>query len=105
MRKRYTLINLMHKINGKEGLRMIIWKNHSALIAGTTLRDQNQPEYNNMALHCGGDLSAIVLYLLIKPIPIISQKSVRKMPDVVRSARKMPLWIVMLCIREKLTFY
>lgn len=39
---------------------MIIWKNHSSLIAGTTLRDQNQPEYNNMALHCGGDLSAII---------------------------------------------
>lgn len=39
---------------------MIIWKNHSSLIAGTTLRDQNQPEYNNMALHCGGDVNAII---------------------------------------------
>lgn len=39
---------------------MIIWKNQSSLIAGTTLRDQNQPEYNNMALHCGGDSTAII---------------------------------------------
>lgn len=39
---------------------MIIWKNHSSLIAGTTLRDQNQPENNNMALHCGGNRTAII---------------------------------------------
>lgn len=39
---------------------MIVWKNTPALRAGTTLRDPSAPEYNNTALHCGGDPTAIL---------------------------------------------
>ncbi len=39
---------------------MIYWKRNQEYIAGTTLRDRNQAEYNNMALHCGGNLTEII---------------------------------------------
>ena len=39
---------------------MILWKNSKHLIAGTTLRDITKAEVNNMALHCGGNLDAVI---------------------------------------------
>lgn len=39
---------------------MIYWKHHKGLIAGTTLRNPDKKENNNMALHCGGNLSDII---------------------------------------------
>lgn len=39
---------------------MIYWKRNQEYIAGTTLRCSNQAEYNNMALHCGGNAADII---------------------------------------------
>lgn len=39
---------------------MILYKHTKHIIAGTTLRDENRKENNNMALHCGGDLAAVI---------------------------------------------
>lgn len=39
---------------------MIYWKRKKEIIAGTTLRNSKKLQYNNMALHCGGDLRAVI---------------------------------------------
>lgn len=39
---------------------IIYWKQQRTIVAGTTLRDPNQPECNNMALHTNGDLEQVI---------------------------------------------
>lgn len=39
---------------------MILWKEKRELLAGTTLRNPNKLENNNIALHCGGNLESIL---------------------------------------------
>lgn len=39
---------------------MILWKQKKEILAGTTLRNPNKLEYNNMALHCGGNLNNVI---------------------------------------------
>lgn len=39
---------------------MIYWKHNKSLIAGTTLRNPDKKENNNMALHCGGRAEDII---------------------------------------------
>lgn len=41
-------------------MKIIEWKNNSELTAGTTLREPNRKEFNNMALHVGGNLIDVV---------------------------------------------
>lgn len=50
----------MHRIRRKKVIFMIYWKHNNDLIAGTTLRNPNKKEANNMALHCGGSLAAVI---------------------------------------------
>lgn len=41
-------------------MNVLYWKQESRFIAGTTLRNPLLPENNNMALHTGGDLQAVI---------------------------------------------
>lgn len=41
-------------------MNTIEWKTDIHILAGTTLKDQTQKEDNNMALHTGGDVNAII---------------------------------------------
>lgn len=40
---------------------IIYWKKQQSILAGTTLRDPNQEEYNNMALHTKGNPKSIIV--------------------------------------------
>ena len=41
-------------------MKTLEWKTDINILAGTTLRDTTQKENNNMALHTGGDLNAVI---------------------------------------------
>ncbi len=41
-------------------MNKIIWKDDEDIVAGTTLRDAQAKEDNNMALHVGGNLTDVI---------------------------------------------
>ena len=41
-------------------MNKIIWKDNEDIVAGTTLRDVQVKEDNNMALHVGGNLTDVI---------------------------------------------
>ena len=71
-------------------MNKIIWKDNEDIVAGTTLRDVQVKEDNNMALHVGGNLTDVIAnrqglsedldislingYLHSRPIVIICMK-------------------------------